>query len=178
MVQNPAVAPEIASGMLQEIDQRSRELVIALDEIVWAVNPKNDTVPSLARYLCQFAQNSLLPGEITCRLEVAPHLPDAPVGAEQRHQLFLALKEALHNTLRHSGAGEVRLAISANARTLTVTLADNGRGFTPGPAREGADGLGNMRARLERLGGTCVVTSEAGQGTTVVFSLPIVSDHL
>jgi ligand-binding sensor domain-containing protein/signal transduction histidine kinase len=173
LVQNPAVTPEVAGGLLQEIDQRSRELVTALDEIVWAVNPKNDTVPSLARYFCQFAQNCLLPGDITCRLEVAPVLPDAPVGAEQRHHLFLAFKEALHNTLRHSGANELRLEIAADAQTLSVTLADNGHGFVLKPTPEGADGLGNMRSRLERLGGSCVVTSEPGRGTTVVFRLPL-----
>ena len=173
MAQNPSVAPEVAGGLLQEIDQRSRELVTALDEIVWAVNPKNDTVPSLARYFCQYAQNCLLPSGITCRLEVAPVLPATPVGAEQRHHLFLAFKEALHNILRHSGAKELRLEIGGDARTLLVTLADNGRGFVPGPAPEGADGLGNMRARLERLGGSCVVTSEPGRGTTVVFHLPL-----
>jgi signal transduction histidine kinase/ligand-binding sensor domain-containing protein len=173
LVQNPAVTPEVAGGLLQEIDQRSRELVTALDEIVWAVNPKNDTVPSLARYLCQFAQQSLLPGGIVCRLEVALDLPDAPVGAEQRHNLFLAFKEALNNTLRHSGASEVRLEIVRDGRTLSVTLADNGRGFALGPVVADSDGLVNMRARLAALGGSCVVTSEPGRGTTVVLRLPL-----
>jgi signal transduction histidine kinase len=172
MLQNPAVASEVAGGLLQEIDQRSRELVTALDEIVWAANPKNDTVASLARYLCQYAQSCLQSADIACRLEVAPNLPDAPMGAEQRHHLFLAFKEALHNTLRHSGANELGLEITADARTLSVSLTDNGRGFVPGPVPEGADGLGNMRARLQRLGGSCVVTSAQGHGTKVTFCLP------
>ena len=175
MVQNPAVAPEVVAGMLQEIDQRAHELVTALDEIVWAVNPKNDTVPSLARYLCQFAQHCLQPGEITCRLEVAAALPNAPVSAEQRHQLFLAFKEALHNTLRHSGATELRLAIAGNVRAVTITLADNGRGFVPGPPKEGEDGLANMRSRLERLGGSCQITTAPGAGTVVTFELPLLA---
>jgi signal transduction histidine kinase len=174
MAQNPSVPPALAGTLLDEIDQRSRTLVIALDEIVWAVNPKNDTTPSLARYFCQFAQNFLRSGNIACRLVVAPDLADAPVGSTQRHQLFLAFKEALHNALRHSGATELQLEITADTRSLTVTLADNGRGFSPGPVpEEGADGLDNMRARLERLGGTCQVTSAPGRGTTVVFRLPL-----
>ena len=173
MVQNPAVGREVAEGLLQEIDERSRDLVVALDEIVWAVNPRNDSVPSLARYFCQFARNCLLSGGITCRLEVATDLPDAPVGAEQRHHLFLAFKEALHNALQHSGADQARLEIAADAHTLAVTLFDNGCGFTPGPQPEGADGLGNMRTRLTRLGGTCVVTSGPNCGTTVAFRLPL-----
>ena len=173
MVQNPAVSREVADGLLQEIDERSRDLVIALDEIVWAVNPKNDSVPSLARYFCQFAQSCLLSGGINCRLQVAADLPDVPVGAEHRHQLFLAFKEALHNILQHSAATQAHLEIATDLHTLTVTLADDGRGFIPGPLPEGADGLGNMRTRLARLGGRCVVSSEPGYGATVVFQLPL-----
>ena len=173
MAQNPAVTPDVAAGLLHEIDQRARELVTALDEIVWAVNPKNDTLPSLARYFCQFAQSYSLPSGMACRLEVAPALPDAPVSAEQRHHLFLTLKEALHNVLQHSRATEIRLTIAADAQWLTVTLADNGRGFTPAPVPEGADGLHNMADRLKVLGGSCVVTSAPGAGTTVVLRLPL-----
>ena len=173
LAQNPAVAPQLATGLLQEIDQRARELVLALDEIVWAVQPKNDTVPSLARYLCQFTQTSLLPTNMACRLEVSPRLSDAVVGAAQRHHLFLAFKEALHNVIQHSKASEVRLEISTDARTLTVTLVDNGCGFLPGSLKEGADGLENMRARLERVGGNCGVTTDSGKGTVVGFSLPL-----
>jgi len=173
MVQNPAVGPDDASTMLREIDQRARDLVIALDEIVWAVNPRNDTVSSLVRYLCQFTQSCLAPIDIACRLEVPAMLPSAPVGAEQRHHLFLAFKEAINNLLRHSGATELRLEVAADEHVLSVTLKDNGRGFEVGTEREGADGLPNMRARLERLGGSCVVTSKPGQGTAVVFSLPL-----
>jgi signal transduction histidine kinase/ligand-binding sensor domain-containing protein len=173
MARNPVVTPAVADGLLQEIDERSRDLVIALDEIVWAVNPRNDSVPSLARYFCQFAQHYLLAGGITCLLEVAVKLPDAPVGSEQRHHLFLAFKEALHNILQHSGANQAQLEIASDAQILAVTLSDNGRGFVAGPKPEGADGLGNMRTRLARLGGSCVVTSAPDCGTTVAFRLPL-----
>lgn len=177
LAQNPAVASDLASGLLTEIDNRARELVLALDEIVWAVQPKNDSVPSLARYLCQFAQGSLQPANMACRLDVAQSLPSVPVSAEQRHQLFLAFKEALHNTIQHSGATEVRLAIAADRRTFTVTLADNGRGFVPGTRTEGADGLENMRLRLARLGGRCDISSAVQQGTTVVFRLSLAESN-
>ena len=173
MVQNPAVTPEIAGGLLLEIDQRARELVNALDEIVWAVNPKNDTIPSLARYLCQFAQACLLPADIACRLEVDPDLPATPLRAEQRHNLFLAFKEALHNSLRHSRATELTVKIHTDTDSLAVSLSDNGKGFVPGKAQEGADGLGNMQTRMQRLGGSCLVSSAVGRGTTVTLRLPL-----
>jgi len=173
LAQNPAMPPDLARGLLHEVDQRARELVTALDEIVWAVNPKNDTVRALSRYLCQFAQRYLAPGGMACRLEVSDSLPDTALGAEQRHHLFLAFKEALHNALRHSGATELKLTIAADAKTLSVKLEDNGQGFEPGQSAEGADGLGNMQARMERLGGSCVVMSVPGKGTTVRLLLPL-----
>ncbi len=177
LAQNPAVTSDLAAGLLGEIDNRARELVLALDEIVWAVQPKNDTVPSLARYLCQFAQHSLQPANIACRLEVSPVLPDAFVNAEQRHQLYLAFKEALHNVIQHSGATAVGLEILATDKTFTLTLSDNGRGFRPGSEREGADGLVNMRGRLRRLGGHCDIQSEPDAGTKVVLHLPLQSSE-
>lgn len=176
MVQNPAVDADVSSSLLQEIEQRARDLVTALDEIVWAVNPKNDSVSSLARYFCQYAQSYVVPGGIACRLEVAPVLPDVAVGAEQRHHMFLAFKEALHNILRHSSANEVKIEIHADAEALFVDLTDNGKGFMPGPVPEGADGLGNMRMRLQRLGGTCTVTSAPGAGTRIAFRLPLTAN--
>ena len=150
-------------------------MVTALDEIVWAVNPKHDSVSSLATYFCQFAQHFLKATAVRCHLEVARDLPAAPLNAEQRHSLFLAFKEALSNVVQHSDATDLRLAIAAHDRTLTVTVSDNGRGLTPGPAseRNGADGLGNMQRRLQQLGGCCELTSSPEQGTTVAFRVPL-----
>jgi len=161
---------------VHEIGARARGMVTALDEIVWAVNPKHDTVSSLASYFCQYAQHFLGATAIRSHLEVARHLPEAPLNAEQRHSLFLAFKEALSNVARHSGATEIRLAIGCADQTLTVTVADNGRGL---PAQAGkacrGDGIGNMRERLAQLGGRCELSAGAGGGTTVVFSVPLPS---
>jgi len=178
MVQNTVTNNDFAIGLLKEIDHRARELVTALDEIVWALNPKNDTVSSLARYICDYAQSYLHQSEIACRLEVEPNLPEFSVNAEQRHQLFLSLKEALHNALRHSGASELKLEIKVESppSSLLVTLTDDGRGFGSGPFPEGADGLGNMKARLQRVGGICMVTSSPGRGTKIMFQLPLEND--
>jgi signal transduction histidine kinase len=142
---------------------------------VWAVNPRHDTLVSLASYLCQFAQHFLKPAKLRCHLEVARNLPPAPLNAEQRYNLFLAFKEALVNAVKHSAATEIRLGIAVEERTLAISLADNGRGLAQDALREanGADGLANMRHRLQRLGGRCELTSQPGQGTTVVFKVPL-----
>jgi signal transduction histidine kinase len=192
--QDPTLGLEETRQHTQEIGTRARELVTALDEIVWAVNPKNDTVASLASYLCQFAERFLRPARLRLRLKVARDLPNFPLNAEERHNLFLAVKEALHNVVQHSRATEVQLAIDVEAGVLTVRVGDNGCGFHPaaspiasregarpgdhGPARESnsrseADGLGNMRRRLEQIGGGYELASCDGQGTTATFRFPL-----
>lgn len=175
LAQDPALGTDEVREHTREIGARAREMVTALDEIVWAVNPKHDSVSSLATYFCQFAQHFLKATAVRCHLEVARDLPAAPLNAEQRHSLFLAFKEALSNVVQHSDATDLRLAIAAHDRTLTVTVSDNGRGLTPGPAseRNGADGLGNMQRRLQQLGGCCELTSSPEQGTTVAFRVPL-----
>ncbi len=169
----PATTLKKAQGYLGEIVEHSREMVAALDEIVWAVNPKNDALTSVISYFCHYAQRFLEATPIHCRLDVAKELPQAPLDSEQRHGLFLAFKEALNNAVRHSVATELWLRVSVREGTLQMLIEDNGRGLAEGSTAEGADGLINMRDRLSRLGGGCDVRSDAGGGTVVTFTLPL-----
>jgi signal transduction histidine kinase len=168
-----ALLPERARSCLGEISLKSNEMVTALDEIVWTVNPKNDSVSSVVNYFCHYAQRFFEPTPIRCRLDVARDLPQSPLNSEQRHHMFLAFKEALNNVARHSAASEIWLRVSAREGALRVTVEDNGRGFAGEPAASEADGLANMRARLARSGGACEVRSAVGHGTTVEFTLPL-----
>ena len=174
LAQDPALGTEEVREHTREIGTRAREMVTALDEIVWAVNPKHDSVSSLATYFCQFAQHFLKATSIRCHLDVARDLPAAPLNAEQRHSLFLAFKEALSNVVQHSGAADLRLTIAARKDMLTVAISDNGSGLKPdAPAeRNGSDGLGNMKRRLEQLGGRFNLTSSE-KGTTIAFEVPL-----
>lgn len=106
---------------------------------------------------------------------MARDLPDAPLNAEQRHSLFMAFKEALCNVAQHSGATDLWLEIATEGGALRITVRDNGRGLdlTAPRERTSADGLGNMRSRLGRLGGRCELSSSPGSGTTVSFVVPI-----
>jgi len=166
------VPAEKKNGYLDQLAEVCRGLVTGLDEIVWAVNPRYDSVADLAGYFSLFAQRFLDLAGIHCRLQIADSVPDHPLGSHVRHHLFLAFKEALNNIVRHSGASEVRLAIGVEDRTLTVELADNGRGLESGDPLPGSDGLAGMKGRMEKLGGECRVAGSPG-GTTVEFRLPL-----
>jgi signal transduction histidine kinase len=158
---------------LEEIGDRARQMVTALDEIVWAMNPKHDSLMSLVSYSCLYADRLLKLANIACQLKGAMHLPDCAVSSVHRHEFFLAFKEALTNVIRHSGATEVRLGVRLIGKRLRLSIADNGRGLAAGAAGSGGDGLANMRVRLEKLGGRFAIASQPGRGTTVRFYMPL-----
>jgi signal transduction histidine kinase len=166
---------ETRNHYLEQAREKAREMVTALDEIVWAMNPKHDSLASLVSYFCLYADRFLGLANIAWRLESLPELPDPMLDSRHRHQLFLAFKEALTNVVRHAQASEVRLNIRAEQGQLRLTIADNGRGFSAGVRTGEMDGVANMRARIEKLRGRFEITSEAGRGTTVQFYMPLSS---
>jgi signal transduction histidine kinase len=166
--------PETESrACLAEIDERARELVQRMDEIVWAVNPRNDSLVSLALYSCQYAKQLLQPLGLACRFELQPDLPELVLTSEQRYSFFLAFKETINNVARHSGATELHLSIHAENGSVKFLVKDNGCGFVMGSELAGADGLRNIRERIERMGGQCEITSEQGKGTCVSLCVPL-----
>lgn len=157
---------------LQHIADKSREMVTALDEIVWSLSPRHDSTASLSSYLTDYAQEFLRAAMIACRLEVAPNQPAYVLNATQRHHLFLAFKEALTNVVRHAQATEVWVRIGSDENELWVTVEDNGQGLSAAPAGAGADGLKNMSARFTEMGGRCEIGNLPTGGTSVSFRLP------
>ncbi len=160
------------SRYLDQMGGKAREMVTALDEIVWAMNPAHDSLASLVSYFCLYADRFLGLANITWRLEDPTSPADQVVNSRHRHQLFLAFKEALANVVRHSGASEVRLGIQVRQGELHFVIADNGRGLPSNARTEEMDGVNNMRSRIETLGGRFEIVGEAGKGTTVRFHVP------
>ena len=158
---------------LREIDDRARQMVTALDEIVWAMNPKHDSLASLVSYSCLYADRFLKLANINCRLKGAVNLPERAMDSVHRHELFLALKEALTNVVRHSGATEVRLGVQLIGSRLRLSIADNGGGLGAEISKPGSDGLSNMRMRVEKMGGRFEITSKPDRGTTLRFYVPL-----
>jgi signal transduction histidine kinase len=145
----------------------------SLDEIVWAVNPRNDSLRSLLEYLTQFAGELFDDTGINCRFEIPDDLPRSPLPPEMRHNLFLAIKEALANALKHARAGEVSLSARLIGQQIEISVQDNGTGFDPILIEAGASrsGLKNMRQRIESLGGRFSIRTAPGGGTTVSVSI-------
>lgn len=162
---------------LDQICHTARQLTRNLDEIVWAVDPQHDTLDSLASYLCKLISELVGESGIRCRLDFPTYLPAWPVTAEVRHNLFLAVKEALHNILKHSKATEVQISLVLEPASVAIKIADNGVGFEL-PAghpqsRPQRNGLVNMRQRLQEIGGQSEILSQPGQGTRVILTIPM-----
>jgi signal transduction histidine kinase len=140
-----------------------------MDEIVWAVNPRYDTLQSLADYICRLVPTVLSAGQVSCELDVATVLPAQLISAEVRHGLVLALREALNNVLKHAAATRVVLTLTYTKDDLHITVADNGHGYDPERIPADRQGLASMQARLREMGGKCTIISTVGIGTTVEF---------
>jgi signal transduction histidine kinase/ligand-binding sensor domain-containing protein len=164
--------PEKVERLGQEGLAATRQIIKSMDEIVWAVNPRNDSLPHLIDYLGQFAIEFLSRAGIRCRVD----FPERPVAwvisPEARHNLFLAVKEALNNVILHAGADEVWLRVTATEEALTIVIEDNGHGFKNGSAGGFADGLPNMRQRMAEIGGVSTIESTVETGTRVSLIFP------
>jgi ligand-binding sensor domain-containing protein/signal transduction histidine kinase len=154
---------------VRNIARTTREIIQAMDEIVWTINPKNDTLDNLANYMFQYAQEYFQNSGVRCRVDLPAGLPDRAVSTEERHNLFMVIKEALNNVLKHAQATEVRIGLAASEGRVTFTVTDNGRGFLPGTGNGSGNGLENMKQRLDRIGGRLVLESQPGAGTKITM---------
>ncbi|HVU08343.1 MAG TPA: sensor histidine kinase [Verrucomicrobiae bacterium] len=158
--------PEKARTSFDQISKMSRDLVSALYQTVWAVNPENDNLDALENYLCQMVIQLCEPVQLRCRFH-AENLPrDIQISSQTRHNITMAVKEAVHNVIKHARASEVTIYTSFVGRLLTISVEDNGVGFNLANDSAG-NGLANMKQRMADIHGTCTVESQIGKGTTV-----------
>jgi signal transduction histidine kinase len=160
---------------LGKIVTTARHTVQALDEIVWAVNPENDSLEGLVQYIGHYADELFEDSPIRCRLELPAELGACNLTAEVRHDLFLAVKEAFNNILKHSKASQVHVKVTTQTNALEILIEDNGCGFDSEAASSNGkgNGLRNMRKRIETIHGQLNLTSTSGRGTTIKVTAPV-----
>jgi len=158
---------------LEEVWDDARRVLSSIDEILWALNPRLDTLRDFADYICDYAHKFLEPSGIQCIFEVAPNMQLTTADLPLRRSLLMAIKETLNNIVKHSGATEVRLKIEQQRQHLIVVVQDNGKGFDPAAAKPGRNGLVNLLRRMRELGGSCQLTSQPGKGCHIAFNIPL-----
>jgi signal transduction histidine kinase len=172
LAKSKATFPESASADFDHISQLSRELVSALYETVWAVNPENDNLDALGNYLCQMTNHLCEHAQLPCRLTISDLPGDLQVSSQLRHNITMAVKEAVHNVIKHSKASEISLRTEFEQGVLVVSIQDNGCGFDLKGGLTGS-GLTNMQRRMADIGGKCSVESSPGSGTRIQLHLAI-----
>ena len=164
-----------------KIGHTARELIDKMDEIVWSMNKDYDTLDDLLAFLRHHIVEWMdVPG-IDTHIDLPDQVPAMTITGEQRRNVYLVVKEALHNVIKHAAATSVHIGVTVD-RSLDIVIQDNGKGLPEGGTRRWGNGLKNMRQRMEHLGGKFEMSGgdgkglpeeAAGRGTKVRVSLPL-----
>ena len=175
LVETDKDSPADVQSHAQQISQTARETTRALDEIVWTVNPQNDTLEGLVNYICKYAQDYLAVAGLRYRFELPAELPAREIAPDVRHNVFLASKEAVTNIVRHAKATSAWLRLELEQNSFTIEIEDNGRGVAGLDlnAPQVRNGLKNMRKRMEDVGGTFSIGPGSAGGALVRLKVPL-----
>ncbi len=170
--------PAEAAQKIGRMSATARELVLSLDQIVWAVNPENDSLENLANYICRYASGFFSETPIRCEFAIPTELPPHRLSTEVRHNVFLAVKEILNNAAKHSGASQVVLAIEAGPKELQIRVSDDGRGMAAeeggnGKSKRTGHGLTNLRERMASIQGRLEIRTDSTHGTEIGLIVPL-----
>jgi signal transduction histidine kinase len=143
-----------------------------MSDIVWSINPKNDSLEQLVTKMKQFASEMLAPKEIDYKFDIDSSLLTSKVDVEKRKNIFLIFKEAINNAAKYSGGTMVTISLFERHEHLQMTVSDNGKGFDSPFAQKG-NGLTNMEDRAKAMRGDLKQISRPGNGTQIVLELPL-----
>ena len=171
--QNELAGEPETRAKFKRVSDTGRRLVQSINEVVWMVNSQRDSLRDFENYVCRYAENFLRASSIRCRLDVDGEIPEAAFDLARRRSLFLAIKEALNNAAKHSGATEVLLKLQIEKDEVKVIVQDNGKGFDPAARDRNRNGLSNMVQRMTEISGKCQVVSRPGAGCRVELAAKV-----
>jgi signal transduction histidine kinase len=156
---------------LEKISNSANELLGKMNTIIWTMKSSNDTLESLIAYIRAHAIEYFDSTPIECKVQLPALIPQAEVSGEKRRNIFLSIKEALNNAMKHSQASQIQIIISTNDKKLMIKVADNGVGIDADKLRRFGNGLSNMRRRMESIDGSFKIDS--GTNCVLTFEAPI-----
>jgi signal transduction histidine kinase len=161
----------------REVAEVAQETIRACSEIVWSVNPLNDSLACVIRHLTLYAQEYLQPAGIAIVADTEQSDADVRLNPKVRHELLMTFKEALQNVVKHSKAANVRISFSLSNDTFCVRIVDDGQGFDvavcSGNGAFRGNGIRNMTERIRGIAGDLAIESALGKGTTVCVTVPV-----
>ncbi|MFN0214148.1 MAG: two-component regulator propeller domain-containing protein [Saprospiraceae bacterium] len=164
--------PEAVAPLLEQISQKTTAMSESMSDIVWSINPKNDSVQDLVVHMKEYAAEMLEPREISYNFRVDKKLLSQKLPLGLRKELYLIFKEAINNLSKYSECQTAKFSIVLSHKQLDMIITDDGKGFDETTVRLG-NGLANLRARAAKLGGQMEIISKIGIGTTLRCTLPL-----
>jgi len=177
-----------AREWLGKISETSRGLMEEMNQIIWALNPRNDNLEGLITYVRRFAFEYLEPAAVSCVFDLPGELPNQSLSVEVRRNIYLVVREALHNVVKHAGATKVIITLTslpgrqdgfspspsgegAGGRGVRLSIRDNGKGFDQDNLEFPGNGLINMKKRMHDIGGEFFIHSHPGEGTEIELEI-------
>jgi len=157
--------PIKAKQTLEKIAVSSRDLVDNLQDIIWVLNPQNDTLESLSSYIREYGLKYFEPLAVQLEFNYPEQFSSLHLSKEQRRNMFLTVKESFNNIAKHAWCNKVIVAIEETSSEVRLSIKDDGKGFDATKVRLFANGLKNMQNRIEQVGGSYSISSEPGRGT-------------
>lgn len=156
---------------LKSISNTARSLIENMRDLIWALNPENSTLENLIVRIREYSSDYLEDISISLKIDVPDDIPERRLSNEQSRNIFMLVKEALQNTVKHAGASTIGLSITLDP-DFKITLSDDGKGFDPLTVETG-NGLRNLKYRSELIGAKLTIDSSPKIGTRIAFSMPI-----
>ncbi len=155
---------------IERISETAGEMIDKMSEIIWAMNSSNDSLANLIAYMRSFAADFLEHAHISHQFFIPEVIPDIKLSGGTRRNIYLAVKESLHNVVKHAKATEVMIEVKMH-KNMTIMIKDNGKGFDQEKVRLFGNGLKNIQKRMMAVGGNADITSN--NGTIVFLDIPL-----
>lgn len=163
---------EDAARLVQQINEKTNTMMDAMSDIVWSINPRNDSLQELSVRMKEYAAELFEPNDVIYSFETSGKMQDIKLDLNQRKEVFLLFKESINNIIKHAGDTTVAIRLLARNRQLVLEVQDNGKGFDEDKVKRG-NGLYNLVARTQQVKGSLQIKSKPGEGTFIRFTLPI-----
>jgi len=147
---------------IEKISNAANELLVKMNGIIWSMTDSNDNLDNAIAYIRSYALEYLENAGIRCVVHIPERLPRFVLNGELRRNIFLIVKEALNNIVKHSGATEVHISLNKEPHGLSLTIHDNGKGFDEQNIRRFGNGLQNMKKRMAEFGGEFSISNQNG----------------
>ncbi len=157
----------------KKISNETKQIIENLDEIIWFINPGNDTIEHLGSFLREYIVDFFCSTDIECNCDFPDSYPAIQISPEVRRNCVLAVKEITNNIVKHASATKVHAQFQIQEKSVIISISDNGRGFSTSEPHTIGNGLTNIQKRIEELRGKVLVESEISSGTTIQISIPL-----